>query len=194
MDRYWLAPVGDRAEVEQHRAAVPEEAAGDPHPPALGQRRQRVEQQQRAGRPDAELVYRVEQVARAGDRRALAGVEDLDPGPPRGDLSGVAGGDDIPRDAEVVPALRDGVVEQLLGDLAALPHPYHVVAPVQTVEGTVELGHPGAGRFISHASNHTPNRKPENSHVTTAIGPETDPGPARRPEQAYSTAVKKFGI
>src|SRR5690348_14120846 len=29
-------PVSDRAEVEQHRAAVPEEATGDPHTPALG--------------------------------------------------------------------------------------------------------------------------------------------------------------
>jgi hypothetical protein len=63
--------------------------------------------------------------------------------------------------AEVVAALGDGVVEQLLVSFAAIPHPDHVVAPVQAVEGLVELGDAGAGRLISHASKNKANRKPQ---------------------------------
>src|SRR5262249_58600734 len=105
-------------------------------------------------------------------RRARPRGEDLDPGPWRRDLGGVAGGGDVPSRAEVVAALGDGVVEQLLVGLAALPDPYDVVTPVQAVEGTVEFGHAGAGRFVSHASKPRANRKPQDSLVMADLGPK----------------------
>src|SRR5215469_6540755 len=71
--------------------------------------------------------------------------------------------------------------------LAALPHPHHVVAPVQAVEGSVELGHPGAGRFISHASNHKANKKPRNTPDMAAAGPRDWPAP----RQAAAVTVQR---
>ena len=188
-------PVGDGTEVEQHRAAAPEEVARDAHPPAIRQHLQRVEQQQRAARPAAELPGRLKQAARAGGRRTRPRVDDLEPGPPRRHLGGVARGDDVPRCAEVLAALRDGVVEQPLGGgLAALPHPHDVVAPVQAIERAVEFGHTGGGSFISHASKHTANKKPQVSHRW----PLPAPGHARPTPAAaaipYSIAVNRFGI
>src|SRR5262249_55395906 len=99
----------------------------------------------------------------------------------------------MPRGAEVVAALGDGVVEQLLVGLAALPHPHHVVAPVQAVEGLVELGHTGAGRFISHASKHKANRKPRNTHRMAAVGPATDPLPRPAAAVAVQHCCPYFG-
>src|SRR5262249_20676626 len=84
-----------------------------------------------------------------------------------------ARGDDIPSHAEVVAALGDGVVEQLLVRLAALPHPHDVVTPVQAVEGAVEFGQAGAGRVISHASKPMANRKPQDSPVVADLRPKT---------------------
>jgi hypothetical protein len=125
-------------------------------------------------------VYRFEQLARAGDRRARSRVEDLDPGPPRRYLSGIGRDGDIPAAPKSSRRCGDGVVEQLLVRLAALPHPDDVVTPVQAVEGTVELGHAGAGRFISHASKHRRIGSHRTAHVRAAVGPETGSRPTRR--------------
>jgi hypothetical protein len=164
-------PVGDRAQVQQHRAAAPEEVARGLHPPPARQRLQRVEQQQRAARPGAELPGRLEQAAGARGLRALPRVDDLQPGPPRLHLGRVGGGDDVPRGAEVLAPLGDGVVEQPLGGkLAAFPHPDDVVTPVQAAERTIQFGHAGGGGFISHASKDTANRKPQTSPRRAAVG------------------------
>jgi hypothetical protein len=56
-------------------------------------------------------------------------------------------------------------------------HYLDVVAPVEAVERAVKLGNTGGRSFISHASKHTANKKPQVSHGVAAAGICTTRGP-----------------
>jgi hypothetical protein len=79
-------------------------------------------------------------------------------------IGGFARGDDVPGPAEVLAASRYRVVEDLLGrEVAGLPYPDDIIAPVQAVEGVVQFGDTSASRFVSYASKPTASEKPKSS-------------------------------
>ena len=73
-------PVGDRAHLEQHRAAADEEAAGAVDAPTVGHRVERVEDQQIAPIGPARPPDGVQERRGAVERAAGRGVDRLEPG------------------------------------------------------------------------------------------------------------------
>ena len=72
-------PVGDRPDLEQHRAAVDEEAAGAVDAPAVGHRVERVEDEQVAPVGPARPPHGVEERGGAVERAPVGRVDRLEP-------------------------------------------------------------------------------------------------------------------
>ena len=134
-------PVRDRPDLEQVRAAADEERAGVVPAPALRHGVERVEQQQAARPAVAALGDRLQQRRRAGERRARAGVEDLEAGIRVEDLGRRTDERHVRGQVVGVALVGQRGVERRRrrGGLAL---PYDVVAPAQPVERDVEGGTP----------------------------------------------------
>jgi hypothetical protein len=136
-------PVGDRAELQQHRAAAGEEVARAVRAPGLHHRVHRVEQDQLMAAAVAEAMDLAQQVRRLRERAARAGLDHRHP-------ADVAVGGTAERDrgpgAERLLVAGDRAEERL--GTRAVEQPDHVVAPVEAAERRVQRLEPGAHSLL----------------------------------------------
>ena len=138
-------PVGDGADLEQHRAAAHEEAAGDLDAPALGHGIERVEDEDRALRAPRERAHGREQLARPRARAVGRRVDDL---------VAVRCGDRLAAQRDVreglgLPAGRDECAHERLDRRLSAHLPDHVVAPEQAAQCAVQVDDPAGCRTWS---------------------------------------------
>ena len=137
-------PVGDRADLEQQRAAACEELACAVRAPRLHHAIQRSEQQQPAASGTAEAVDLAEQIDGLRQVASRPGVDDIQPG----DVAEVV--ETVQRDGrlrlEHLGLTRDRAVERLHRRPVELP--YDVVAPVEAAQHRVERTETGADSLL----------------------------------------------